>query len=55
MSSETPESSHEAMTFTTFTTAAMMLGLSVSPAPKRHIEPTIITPQSGMPSDMVRT
>ena len=45
----TPEISHDAMQLTTLTQTAIWNGLCASPAPCRHMPPTIITPQKGMP------
>jgi hypothetical protein len=51
----TPEMSHEATQLTTFTQTAIWKGLCASPAPWRHMPPTIMTPQKGSPSASVRT
>ncbi|MHC5004951.1 MAG: hypothetical protein ACYTJ0_17725 [Planctomycetota bacterium] len=50
-----PERAQENATFRMLTVIAISEGLAVSPAPCRHIEPTIIVPYSGSEYETKRT
>ena len=50
-----PDKSQEAIALTTLTTTAIHAGVHVSPAPCKHIDPTVITPVAGIAIASSRT